>query len=194
MSMGRFDVPINSFPGRKYPTTTVITGVNGGYDVDVRRFVREGGVALGRLKGVAGGKLYFNDDVEDVLTEADRAFCDFKRAADECASAKSLDLPVEEVKDTPGRPVPVLPIPNLDLKTANIGSVVWCTGFSSPACSLALVKTLRTLPITWPKPGNSTGTAPGCAQHCEIIRVSKRERATRLFVDGSRFGPRGLGW
>ncbi|MGR9289940.1 NAD(P)-binding domain-containing protein [Rhizobium leguminosarum] len=130
MSMGRFDVPINSFPGRKYPTTTVITGVNGGYDVDVRRFILKGGVVLGRLEGVAGGKLYFNDDAEYVLTEADRAYSDFRHAADECAKAKSLDLPVEDAKDTPGRPVPVLPIPNLDLKTANIGSVVWCTGYT----------------------------------------------------------------
>ena len=40
--LGRFDVNVDTFPGRRYPPTSIMTGVNGGYDLDPRRLGAEG--------------------------------------------------------------------------------------------------------------------------------------------------------
>lgn len=32
--LGRFDVPVDTFPQRRYPPTSIMTGINGGYDLD----------------------------------------------------------------------------------------------------------------------------------------------------------------
>ena len=45
--MGRFAQTIDSFPGRQWPPSVVVTGVNGGYDVNVRHLAADG-VARGR--------------------------------------------------------------------------------------------------------------------------------------------------
>jgi putative flavoprotein involved in K+ transport len=40
--MGRFTQTIDNFPGRQWPPSVVITGVNGGYNVDVRQLAAAG--------------------------------------------------------------------------------------------------------------------------------------------------------
>ena len=79
--MGRMDTRIDSFPGRIMPPSTVVTGVNGGHDIDVRNFAADG--VLGRLNGISEGKLSLGNDVEPILAEADKAYADFKHAADD---------------------------------------------------------------------------------------------------------------
>ena len=81
--MGRMDIRIDSFPERRYPPSIVVTGVRGGYDINVRQFAADGVIVLGRLKGVAGNTLFFADDAEEVLAESDKAFMGFKQAIDE---------------------------------------------------------------------------------------------------------------
>ena len=83
--MGRFDVTIDSFAGRRYPPSTIVTGVNGGYDMNVRRFARDGGRVLGRLLGCADGKLEVEEGADQILAEADRSYDDFISAAEACA-------------------------------------------------------------------------------------------------------------
>ncbi len=126
---GRMDTRIDSFPGRKMPPSTVITGVNGGHDIDVRRFAADGVVVLGRLNGVAEGKLSLGSNVEEILAEADKAYADFKCAADEHARAANIDVPEEESMNSMPEPAPMPSVSTLDLKAANIASVVWGTGY-----------------------------------------------------------------
>jgi len=128
-AMGRMDTRIDSFPGRKMPPSTVITGVNGGHDVDVRRFAADGVVVLGRLNGVAEGRLSLADNAEDILAEADKSYADFERAADEYAHTASLDVPDREEANSVSAPAPIRPVSTVDLKAADITSVVWGTGY-----------------------------------------------------------------
>jgi putative flavoprotein involved in K+ transport len=41
----------DSFPGRQWPPSTVVTGVSGGYDVNVRQMAADGVRVLGRVIG-----------------------------------------------------------------------------------------------------------------------------------------------
>ena len=130
LAMGRMDARIDSFPGRKIPPSMLITGVDGGHDVDLRRFAGDGVVMLGRLKGVAEGKLSLDDNAEQILAEADKAYPDFKRAADDYARAARIDAPEDDNAEPLPNSVPIPSVSTLDLKAANINSVVWCTGYA----------------------------------------------------------------
>jgi putative flavoprotein involved in K+ transport len=127
LSMGRMDQRIDSFPGRQMPPSVVITGFNGGHDVNIRDFARDGVVVLGRLIGVEGSKLAFGSDAEEILAASDKAYLDFKRVADDHVINNNLDLEIEE--HVAIDPAPIEHVATVDLKAANIGSVIWSTGY-----------------------------------------------------------------
>jgi putative flavoprotein involved in K+ transport len=129
LATGRMDTRIDSFPGRKIPPPPVMTGVNGGHDIDVRRFAVDGVVVLGRLNGVAEGKLSLGDNAEEILAEADKAYMDFRSAADDYARTANIDAPEEEHMNPAPDAQPLRSVSMLDLKAANITSVVWATGY-----------------------------------------------------------------
>ena len=130
MSLGRLDATINSLPDRQPPASSLITGVNGGYDLDIRRFIAAGGVALGRLTEINGSRLSFDDQAEPLITAADKAFEDFRIAAEQHAIDNQLNLPTDIPAEKPARSaIPIPPVGELDLRQSGISSIVWCTGY-----------------------------------------------------------------
>lgn len=129
--MGRFDVTIDSFPERRYPPSTLVTGIDGGYDMNVRRFARDGGIVLGRLLGCADGSLSIATDANQILSEADKSYEDFVTTAASWAEkseiagqlGKDIDRPLEPVGTEIGE------TPSLDMARAKISSVIWATGY-----------------------------------------------------------------
>jgi putative flavoprotein involved in K+ transport len=129
LPMGLMNTRIDSFPERRHPPSTVVTGVGGGYDIDVRQFGANGVIVLGRLKGVSGTTLSFFDDAEEILAEADKAFKGVTQAIDQYIVAAGIDAPVEVSRDAATGSTPIKPISALDLRGTNITSVVWGTGY-----------------------------------------------------------------
>ena len=129
--MGRLDVTVDSFPGRQYPPSTIVTGVNGGHDLDVRRFAAEGVILLGHLEGAADGTLFTAANANQILNEADEACRNFISAADELAIR--LELPSASRSAESAPQVGSSPIIDdrreLKLRDANITSVVWAAGY-----------------------------------------------------------------
>jgi putative flavoprotein involved in K+ transport len=126
LERGVMDTRIDSFPRRKYPPSLVITGVNGGHDMNVRQFAADGVVVLGRLLGLSDGAFMFDDSAEAILAAADTAFLDWRKACDEYARTKALDLPeeAEAVLRVQAQPA----ITRLD--GAEISSIIWSTGYA----------------------------------------------------------------
>jgi putative flavoprotein involved in K+ transport len=127
ISMGRMDQRIDSFPGRQMPPSVVITGVDGGHDININDFARDGVVVLGRLIGVDGSKLAFGNDAEDILAASDKAYLDFKRVADDYVANRKFDIDGEEHAAIDR--ASIKHVPSVDLKAANITSVIWGTGY-----------------------------------------------------------------
>ena len=127
-ALGRFDVPVDTFPNRTYPPPTVMTGVDGGYDLYPRQIGCDGAILLGRVVGIADGRIFLADDANQLLDQADKSCTDFILAAD--ALADSLGLPPTEgdVPPLQAQP-PVRPILSLDLRDAGVTSIVWTTGY-----------------------------------------------------------------
>lgn len=128
--LGRFDVTIDSLPGRRPLPTILYTGVGGGHDMDVRRLGDDGAVLLGRLLACTGTSLSFDASAPAHLAFADESCAEFTRAIDHYVRETGMEAPESGVETKPttaaARSNPIL---ELDLRSANITSVIWCTGY-----------------------------------------------------------------
>lgn len=105
-----------------------VTGRDGGRDIDLRAFARDGMRLYGRLVGVDGPALRFADDLKANLDHADAVAEGIKDAIDAYIEAHGIRAP-GEARYTPVWQ-PVDPPRELDLEVAGITSVVWATGFT----------------------------------------------------------------
>jgi putative flavoprotein involved in K+ transport len=105
-----------------------VTGRDGGRDIDLRAFARDGMRLYGRLTGIGGTRLEFADDLKVNLDRADAVAEGIKDSIDAYIAAQGIDAPDE------ARYVPVWEpseqAASLDLEDAGITSVVWSTGFT----------------------------------------------------------------
>jgi putative flavoprotein involved in K+ transport len=130
-AMGIWDRPIDLYPEIMSWRIPLVTGVNGGHDIDLRRFREEGMTLVGRASAVRGQELVLAGGLEDTLKRGDDWFAWFTKSADDHASAVGIDLPEAEPPEV-STPLPSDgsdPILRLNLKAVGIGSVVWATGF-----------------------------------------------------------------
>jgi putative flavoprotein involved in K+ transport len=120
-------VPLNLRKGSE----VLLTGVDGGYDVDLRSMAARGIVLLSHLRGINNGDLMLADDLEQNLAKGDESFQTFTKAVDEYVTRNGLDVPEEQksqVRENPMKEI-ASSISHLNLKDAGIGAVVWASGF-----------------------------------------------------------------
>lgn len=134
--MGYYDLSIDQHPQKekvRAKANHYLTGRDGGREIDLRRFAKEGMQLHGRLKGIIRQEnttsLEFFNDLKKNLDGADAVSESIKRTIDNFIEKNKIAAPI----DPPYEPVwqPEMDIPNLDLIAANIRSVIWCTGFKS---------------------------------------------------------------
>ncbi|GAA1840802.1 MSMEG_0569 family flavin-dependent oxidoreductase [Microlunatus capsulatus] len=130
--MGTYDVPVQQQPGglaAREKTNHYVTGRDGGRDIDLRAFARDGMRLHGRLLGCTGTRLALAPTLEASLDAADAVAESIKDAIDVHIAKLGLDAPTEP------RYVPVWRPESestaLDLAAEGITSVVWAVGFRS---------------------------------------------------------------
>jgi putative flavoprotein involved in K+ transport len=130
--MGHYDKGIDEFADNaeaiRMRVNHYVTGRDGGRDIDLRAFARDGMRLHGRLTGVDGTTLEFADDLKANLDRADAVADGIKDAIDAHITAHRITAP-DEARYVPvwqpdGRP------DSLDLAEAGITSVIWSTGFT----------------------------------------------------------------
>jgi putative flavoprotein involved in K+ transport len=125
--MGELDRPASETPLDHRLPPPLVTGVHGGYDVDLRRSAAAGLRLAGRLVGIRDGRITFADDVESSLREGDRTFAEFVAAVDAHVLASGLAVPEQGVPG-PSHRVGVDGVASLEV--ARVSAVVWCTGYA----------------------------------------------------------------
>jgi putative flavoprotein involved in K+ transport len=130
--LGRFDQTIDTFPDRRWPPSTVITGVNGGYDVDVRSMAADGVIVVGRVVGASEGTVALGSNANAILDEADQAYASFLSAARQFVTKARLqgDLAEESRVDPPPLRAALEERDSLDLDQENITTILWATGYA----------------------------------------------------------------
>jgi putative flavoprotein involved in K+ transport len=129
-ALGWFDIPTSELPEWLRPQRFLITGIRGGYDIDLRRSATRGMVLLGHLAAVTDDHLMFEPNLEENLSNAEQMFRRFISAADAYATSNNLDLPMEVDHSEP-TPTPAVPDSALEIKlsTAGITTIIWATGY-----------------------------------------------------------------
>lgn len=128
--MKYYDMPVEEHPlreGVRDNTNHYVTGRDGGRDIDLRRFAREGMELYGALEEYADGALRFTPNLRANLDSADETYNRINASIDKFIAQKGIDAPAGE----PYRPVwePEGERTALDLAASGIGSIVWCIGF-----------------------------------------------------------------
>jgi len=128
--MGRFAQTIDSFPSGQWPPSIVVTGVNGGYDVDVRHLAADGARVIGRVTGAARTRIAIDANANQILDEADQSYSLFLSAAHQFAVTHAVDIGEEPPRQPTHLPAALSEHHSLDLARENISVIVWATGYT----------------------------------------------------------------
>jgi putative flavoprotein involved in K+ transport len=128
--MGYYDIGVDTHPlreGVRDNTNHYVTGRDGGRDIDLRRFAREGMQLFGRLNSLQGTTLQFSKDLASKLDAADAVYNRINASIDKYISEQGIDAPA----GAPYAPLwqPEVEAGELELAGSGITSVIWCIGF-----------------------------------------------------------------
>jgi putative flavoprotein involved in K+ transport len=107
-----------------------------GRGLSLPALARAGATLAGRTTAVDGERVSFDDSAAANVAAGDAFAARARAMADGVIGRQGLDAPPAE-PDEHDLPVQLDPPADLDLRTADIGSVVWCTGFTGDYSWLA---------------------------------------------------------
>jgi putative flavoprotein involved in K+ transport len=130
--MGYYDLPIDEHPQKEKVRTKAnhyVTGRDGGREIDLRQFALEGMQLHGRLKHISSSGLEFEPNLKHHLDQADAVAESIKRTIDQFIEKHHIQAPTEPSYT----PVwePETEILQLSYEQADIGTVIWCTGYET---------------------------------------------------------------
>lgn len=128
--MGYYDMPVHAHPlreGVRDKTNHYVTGRDGGRDIDLRLFARQGMQLYGSAIGIEGAQLKLAKNCTECLDDADRISESIKSSIDAYISKNGIYAPAEPRYQPLW--VPKKERETLDLKAESITSIVWCIGF-----------------------------------------------------------------
>ncbi len=115
-------------PAARFGGIPHVSGRNGGHDISLRQFARQGIHLYGRLESAAGTTVRFSDDLGERLAFADSGFDkEFKPLFDAYIAAAGIDAPPDHRPPYDDFEPPTRTV--LDLDAAGIRTVVWATGY-----------------------------------------------------------------
>jgi putative flavoprotein involved in K+ transport len=125
---GRVNDTLESLPSpaARLACNPPVSGNDGGHDCNPRWLARRGVDLVGRIAGADGEVVRFAEGLEASLAAGDEFLAEFQRRVDEYVSLSGLDVPEAEPAE-PARPAPH--VPELDLRAAGVGTVLWANGF-----------------------------------------------------------------
>jgi putative flavoprotein involved in K+ transport len=130
--MGYYDLPIDEHPQKEKVRTKAnhyVTGRDGGREINLRQFALEGMQLHGRLKNINNRRLEFEPNLKQNLDQADAVAESIKKTIDEFIAKNQISAPTEP----PYVPAwePEAESLQLDYEQAEIGTVIWCTGYEA---------------------------------------------------------------
>ncbi|WP_338580902.1 MSMEG_0569 family flavin-dependent oxidoreductase [Pseudomonas sp. MAG733B] len=129
--MGYYEIGVDTHPlreGVRDNTNHYVTGRDGGRDIDLRSFAREGMELYGRLEGLQGTRLQFANNLGESLDSADAVYNRINASIDKYIEQHSIDAPTG-ARYQPSW-TPAQERSELDLESEGITSIIWCIGFS----------------------------------------------------------------
>jgi putative flavoprotein involved in K+ transport len=114
-------------PEARFMANPHVSGRDGGKDLNLRAFGRDGVHLVGRVVQAKGSLVTFADDVVERLEAADQASREIEHGIDEFIEAAGIDAPPDDRE--PIDWVPAVVPEQVDLVDEGISSVIWATGY-----------------------------------------------------------------
>lgn len=130
MVTGFLDRTVNDLPSpvARFGPNPQLTGKDGGHSLNLHQFHRNGITLLGHVLYAQDGRLVLSPDLKESLAKADQVERDFVQLVDDTIRKRGFSDPPEELPQlADGFSAPE--ILSLELKAADIASVVWAGGF-----------------------------------------------------------------
>ena len=129
---GFFDQTVDQLPSPKdkFSASVHVSGRDGGHNLNLHQFARDGVVLLGHIKGTNNGKIWFTPDLKENLSRVDQSEANLIRKIDSYIEHEGLNIPVEILPDLRDG-FDAEEITELDLGKAGITSIVWAIGYRS---------------------------------------------------------------
>jgi putative flavoprotein involved in K+ transport len=127
ITLGLMDRTRSEWVDDLMPPTVLVTGIDGGHDVNLRALSAQGVTLLGTLRSASDQVLHLADDAERILAAADDMHAELVRLIYQHAPDIDHDIPDMNPVHRSG-PVPYRP--TVSLRDAGITSVIWATGYS----------------------------------------------------------------
>ena len=128
-AMGRDTVEDLDSPALRFTSNSLFSGQNGGEEIDLLELRDEGMTLLGRAEGVDDGALLLADDLEENLRASYQFYNDRLDAIDEYIEREGIDAPEPAHDRADPTSISAEGPRRLDVAAADIGSVIWATGF-----------------------------------------------------------------
>jgi len=128
--LGLLDQTAAEVPHERRLPPPLVTGVHGGYDVDLRQSAARGLSLLGHLQDISDGRLHFADDLEASLRAGDRSLEEFVSRIDAHVALTGLDVQAAPDRQRAAAPAAARSRTKLDTRADRIGSVIWASGYN----------------------------------------------------------------
>lgn len=140
--MGYFEMTVDKLesPKEKFAANPQLSGNNGGHSINLHQFVRDGVQLLGRATGAHGDRITFAGNLKENLKKVDELEAEIVKMVENFIAENGIDAPAESLPNLQDG-YAVEEIPELDLASAGIGTVIWAGGYTF---DYSLVK----LPVT----------------------------------------------
>lgn len=130
LKLGIFDQTVDELesPKERFTANPQVSGKDGGQDINLHQFARDGIVLLGHLEGFEGRRAILAPDLHQNLAIADKQAAELCKGVDKYVRKVGLDVPEEsvtELQDGYEQDVNT----ELDLAEAEIDVILWATGF-----------------------------------------------------------------
>jgi putative flavoprotein involved in K+ transport len=127
---GLYDIPRKDFvgPDGRIPGRPLL---GARYTISLQSLSAQGVVLLGRLTGIADGRLIFADDVCENIRLGDEAAAKARRHIDDHIGRHGIDAPpaIDDPAETVAPRLQDPPILSLEPSEHRLATVIWCTGF-----------------------------------------------------------------
>ena len=129
-ALGYYDITIDQQPDPKSTeakTNHYMSGRDGGHEIDLRRFARDGLRMYGSVADMEGTTIRFLPDLEANLDAADRSYVGIRQMIDAYIAQEGIDAPEEPPFEKVWRPE--TEVTEIDVAAEGITSILWCIGF-----------------------------------------------------------------
>ena len=128
--MGFFDRTVDKLPSpkAKFVGSAHGTGKDGGHTINLHQFVKDGVVLLGHIQSMQEDRIVLAPDLVENLVKADKFEADIVKLIDEYIAKNELDAPIDHLPELSDG-FEVKEILELDLRSVDISSVIWATGY-----------------------------------------------------------------